>query len=69
VQRDDKDAGETAHRIQIGGKRPALVRFVGGNAISGRRIAAAILTAVLAWVFWRTKCRIANFILFAIWMR
>jgi len=32
-------------------------------------VAAAILTALLVWVFWRTKCRIANFILFAIWMR
>jgi hypothetical protein len=32
-------------------------------------VAAAILTALLGWVFWRTKCRIANFILFAIWMR
>jgi hypothetical protein len=29
----------------------------------------ALLTCLLLWVFWRTKSRIANFMLFAIWMR
>lgn len=32
-------------------------------------VTTAALTGVLAWVLWRTRCSIANFILFAIWAR